>query len=128
MTDEKSQPHAEIPESDDRSRAMRRIRDAWRDTVGNYATDEGETKTLFERLVHFGAISREEATRLMSDTRARIEQNRDELDERVEQSIKSALKALTIPSSEEVARLNQSLDRLEARLIELEEKRADKRA
>lgn len=110
-------------EAEDRSTFVRRIQEAWRDTVGTYATDDGETRNLFMRLVDFGALSREEATRLISEAKTSIDENRQELDHRVDESLKATLKALTIPSSAEIAELETTIEVLEKKLAELEAKK-----
>lgn len=128
MTDqgeEQTQGSAPAPDhASDRSTFVRRIQDAWKDTVGTYATDDGETRNLFMRLVDFGALSRDEATRLLAEAKTGIDENRRELDQRVEASLKSTLKALTIPSSAEIAELEAVIAKLEAKLAELEAKKA----
>jgi len=69
----------------------RRLRDAWMKTVGAYATDEKGTQGLLQRLVEFGALSAEEAKKVLGEARGKIDHNKTELDLRVDESIKGAL-------------------------------------
>ena len=100
---------------------MSRMREAWRETVGAYATDDGETRNLLSRLAEFGHLSKEEAGNFLGDVRQRIEDNKRELDRTVEESLRLATMRPRGPSDEEIASLQRTLDRLEARLMVLEE-------
>lgn len=96
----------------------RRLREAWMKTVGAYATDEKGTQTLLHRLVEFGALSAEEAKKVLADARGKIDTNRTELDERVDESIKRAFERFS--EFREAKRLEERIAELEARLKELE--------
>ena len=100
---------------DDRAGFVARIQRAWRETVGAYATEEGATRNLVQRLVDFGAVSRDESANMLVDFKKRIDQNRKELDRRVDESIKRATERLTIPTPAE-------LEKLRARVAELEKR------
>ena len=90
----------------------RRLREAWLRTVGTWATDDKGTASLLSRLVDFGTLSTEEAKRVLLDARKRIDENKRELDRRVDDSVQ---KAVTFFSSEQ-----KELKRLEDRMAELE--------
>ncbi|OGQ18694.1 MAG: hypothetical protein A2138_09495 [Deltaproteobacteria bacterium RBG_16_71_12] len=96
----------------------RRLRDAWMKTVGAYATDEKGTQGLLQRLVEFGALSAEEAKKVLGEARGKIDHNKTELDLRVDESIKGALDR--IGEFREARRLEERIGELEARLKELE--------
>ncbi len=119
-TDTETNAEAEAAE---RSNFVLRVRDAWRDTVGAYATEEGETANLFQRLVHFGAITGEESKRLVEDVKGRIEENRREMDRRVDESIRHTVARVSIPSQNELGRLNSKLTTIEERIKALESRR-----
>lgn len=106
--------------AEDRSSFLGRLQSAWRDTVGNYATDEGATRNLFHRLADFGNITGEEARRLITDTQGRIEQNKKELEQRVEESLKRATSHLTPPSADEIDELERKVAEIESRIAALE--------
>lgn len=109
------------PDTSARERAFAsRLARAWRDTVGAFATDEGETRNLMRRLVEFGALSREEASRTLIDMRMRIEDNRAQLDRRVEQSLRHALARWNAPSPSEISVLQKRIAELEARVQRLD--------
>lgn len=123
MSDEQ-QPDAQIPdlgEDEDRSSFLSRVQHAWRHTVGAYATDDGETRNLFGRLVEFGNITGEEAKKLLAQTQDRIEQNRKELEGRVDASVKKSVPRFSVPSADELAELNGKVDDIERRIAALEQ-------
>mgnify|MGYP001594032709 CR=1 FL=1 len=96
----------------------RRLREAWMKTVGAYATDEKGTQGLLQRLVEFGALSAEEAKKVLTDARGKIDHNRAELDLRVDESIKKAVERFG--EFREAKRLEDRIAELETRLRELE--------
>ncbi len=100
----------------------RRLRDAWMKTVGAYATDEKGTQGLLQRLVEFGALSAEEAKKVLGEARGKIDRNKTELDARVDESIKGALERFG--ELREARRLEERITELEARLKELESQTA----
>lgn len=103
---------------------VHRIQRAWRETVGTYATDEGVTRNLVQRLVDFGALSRDESVHVLVDFKQRIEQNRKELDRRVDESIKRATDRLTVPTPAELEKLRARVDELEERLESVQGRRS----
>ena len=109
-------------EEAERAGFVERIKDAWRDTVGTYATSEAETKNLFGRLVDFGTLSKDEAMKILSEVGGRIEENRKELDKRVDESIHRATTLFAIPSPADVKALEAQVDTLERRIAELEQR------
>jgi polyhydroxyalkanoate synthesis regulator phasin len=90
----------------------RRLADAWHKTVGAWATDDRGTASLVSRLVEFQTLSAEEAKRVLADAKKRAEENRAELDRRVDESWH---RAAAFFSSEQ-----KELKRLEERLAQLE--------
>lgn len=94
-----------------------RLREAWHKTVGTFATDDKGTQGLLDRLVSFKQLSAEEARRVMQEARARIEQNRKELDRRVDDSVKKVTDRFADP---EVKVLEERIAFLEGRIKELE--------
>lgn len=109
---------------DDHAGFVGRIQRAWRETVGAYATEEGATRNLVARLVDFGAVSRDESANLLVEFKKRIEQNRKELDRRVDESIKRATERLTIPTPAEIEKLRARVADLEARVEQAEKRRS----
>ena len=99
---------------------VKRLREAWMKTVGNYATDEGETQGLLQRLVGFGTLSAEEAKKVLVDARQKIEENKKELDVRVDESIRRAVSRVVDPSAKELRRLEDRVSGLEQKLKDLE--------
>jgi polyhydroxyalkanoate synthesis regulator phasin len=95
----------------------KRLREAWHKTVGNFATDEKGTASLLNRLVGFGHLSAEEAKRVLAEARTKIEQNKKELDQRVDESVKKVTDRF---GDGEVKKLEERIASLEARLHELE--------
>ena len=96
----------------------KRLREAWHKTVGNYATDEKGTASLLQRLVDFGHLSAEEAKKVLAEARQKIDDNKLELDRRVDESIKKAVGAFT--EGKDVKKLEERIHELEKKLVELE--------
>jgi polyhydroxyalkanoate synthesis regulator phasin len=112
-------PNADV-QADEAAGFVKRLREAWLKTVGNYATDEGETQSLLHRLVGFGSLSAEEAKKVLADARHKIEENRKELDTRVDESLRKAVSRVVDPSAKELRRLEDRVSGLEQKLKELE--------
>ena len=104
----------------DRRPFLGRVREGWKKTVGHYATDEGETKNLLARLVDFGHLSKEEASKVLVDLRTKIDDNRRELDARVDESVRRATAKLRVNSRGELEDLSNKLHTLEERMAKLE--------
>jgi polyhydroxyalkanoate synthesis regulator phasin len=102
------------------SNLVQRIQRAWRETVGNYATEELPTKNLVQRLVDFGELSRDEAAHVLVGFKSRIEENRKELDRRVDESLKRATSRFTVPSPAELEQMRAQVRELEERLADVE--------
>lgn len=101
----------------------RRLREAWHKTVGTWATDEKGTASLVTRLVGFGSLSTDEAKRVLADAKKRVEENKAELDRRVDESLIKAAAVFgsdTPRDKEEVKRLEERIAELESRLRALE--------
>jgi len=93
----------------------RRLREAWHKTVGTWATDEKGTASLVSRLVGFGTLSSEEAKKVLADAKKRVDENKAELDRRVDESLGKAA-ALFSSEQREVKKLEERITDLEARL------------
>jgi polyhydroxyalkanoate synthesis regulator phasin len=98
----------------------RRLREAWHKTVGTWATDEKGTASLVSRLVGFGHLSSEEAKKVLADAKKRVEENKAELDRRVDESLNKAA-ALFSSEQREVKKLEERIAELETRLQSLAE-------
>jgi polyhydroxyalkanoate synthesis regulator phasin len=92
----------------------RRLREAWHRTVGAWATDDKGTAGLVQRLVAFGTLSSEEARRVLTEAKKRADDNRVELDRRVDESLGRA--------STFFAREQRKMKDLEDRVVSLEER------
>jgi polyhydroxyalkanoate synthesis regulator phasin len=116
---------ADAPAADEgQERVARRLKEAWMKTVGAYATDERGAQSLFARLVGFGTLSAEEAKKVVAEARHRIEQNRRDLDARVDESIKRTVGRLVDPNSAELMKLRARLEEMEGRVKQLEQEDA----
>jgi len=111
-----------VPGDTDRSGFIKNFREIWSDTVGNYATDAGETRNLFSRFVDFGTLSAEEAKKLFSEASEKIERNRVEFDARIDDSIQRATARFSPISTEDLKQLNTKLSQMEDRLTDIEGK------
>lgn len=98
-----------------------RLKDAWMKTVGAYATDEKGPASLFSRLVGFGALSAEEAKKVVAETKAKIEQNKKELDAQIDASVQKTVGRFVDPAAAELRKLADRLEQLEARAKKLDD-------
>jgi polyhydroxyalkanoate synthesis regulator phasin len=96
------------------------LRDVWQRTVGAWATEDGHASTLLAKLVDWKALTADEAKRSLSEARRRIELNRQELDQRVEESVSKAKSFFTpTPPLPDAAALEARIADLEQRLAAL---------
>jgi polyhydroxyalkanoate synthesis regulator phasin len=121
MTDPQTPP-AVLPSPDApaaNEQLGRRLREAWHKTVGTWATDDKGTAGLVSRLVAFGTLSTEEARRVLADAKKRADDNKAELDRRVDDSLQRAATFFT-REQKELKKLEDRLATLEARLKALD--------
>lgn len=118
------EPGAAPAETVDDDGIARRLKDAWMKTVGAYATEERGAQSLFARLVGFGTMSAEEAKKVVAEARQKIEQNRRELDARVDESIKRTVGRFVDPTAAELGTLRARLEEMESRVRKLEDEEA----
>ena len=78
-------------------------------SVGEFAVEEGETRTLLGRLEALGTVTRDEAKQVLAYAKKNIDKNRLELEKRVEESVKSATSRLIIPTDEEIRAIRQRI-------------------
>ena len=98
-----------------------RIREAWKLSVGEYAVEEGETRSLLGRLEALGTVTKEDAKQVLNYAKKNIEKNRLELEKRVEESVKNATARLIIPTDDEIRDLRKRIIAAEKRIVALEE-------
>jgi len=102
----------------DKDTLGRRLSEAWHKTVGTWATDDKGTASLVSRLVEFRTLSTEEAKKVLADAKKRVEENRAELDRRVDESWHRAAGFFTT-EQKELKRLEERLASLESRFKSL---------
>ena len=98
----------------DKDTLGRRLTEAWHKTVGAWATDDRGTASLVSRLVEFRTLSTEEAKKVLIDAKKRVDENRAELDRRVDESWHRAAGFFTT-EQKELKKLEERLATLEAR-------------
>jgi polyhydroxyalkanoate synthesis regulator phasin len=103
-----------VADPKDKDTLGRRLSEAWHKTVGTWATDDKTTASLVSRLVEFRTLSTEEAKKVLSDAKKRVEENRAELDRRVDESWHRAAGFFTT-EQKELKKLEERLGQLETR-------------
>jgi len=93
----------------------KKLADAWHKTVGPWATDEKGTHSLVARLVDFKAMTADEARRVLADAKKRVDENRQELDRRVDESWQRT-QSFFSSEQKELKRLEDRLEKLESRV------------
>ena len=102
----------------DKDNLARRLADAWHKTVGPWATDDKGTASLVGRLVDFKTLSADEARRVLLEAKKRVDENRVELDRRVDDSWHRA-QAFFSSEQKDIRKLEDRIAQLEARLKDL---------
>lgn len=105
---------------EERSRSLvEYVRDAWSNALVAVSTAEDEVQRLMGRIGEFVEVGPEEARRLASELTERLLAERDELEQRVEESVRRTLGSVRLPSLEDVSNIDARLDRIEERLERL---------
>lgn len=120
-SDPKKNKKAKKPAAKSDKAFLARMREAWKLSVGEYAVEEGETRSLLGRLEALGTVTKEDARQVFNYAKKNIEKNRLELEKRVEDSVKKATSRLIIPSDDEIRDLRKRIIAAEKRIIALEE-------
>lgn len=95
------------------------VRDAWSHALVAVSTADEEVQRLMGRIGEFVEVGPEEARRLATELTERLLAERDELEQRVEESVRRTLGAIRLPSLEDVSQIDARLDRIEERLERL---------
>ncbi len=120
MTDTPTPPVAPPPASPAPNEQFgRRLREAWHKTVGAWVTDDKGTAGLVQRLSAFGALSSDEARRVIAEAKKRADDNKAELDRRVDESLQRASTFFT-REQKKMKELDDRLSSLEERLKSLD--------
>ena len=125
MTEDKKKARKSNSEAKTDKAFLGRLREAWKLSVGEFAVEEGETRSLLGRLEALGTVTKDEAKQVLAYAKKNIDKNRSELEKRVEESVKSATSRLIIPSDDEIRAIRQRIIAAEKRIISLEEERGN---
>jgi len=101
-----------------------RLQEAWQSTLGRFATGEDGSRNLIQRLVEWGKLTGDEGKALLADWRKAIENNRRQLERRVDEAVHQSLIRFKLPSRAELDALATQLDRLEQRVRALRQRSA----
>ncbi len=96
-----------------------RLQEAWQSTLGRFATAEEGSRNLITRLVDWGKLTGDEGRTLLTDWREAIEQNRSQLEKRVEETVQRQLARFTLPSQQDIDDLAAQIEHLEQRVQSL---------
>lgn len=95
------------------------VRDAWSQAIVAVNTAEEEVQRFLGRISDFVEVGPEEAKRLAFELTVRLNNERSELEERLEHNVRRTLSSFRLPSSADVAALDARVNRIEARLERL---------
>ena len=96
-----------------------RFQEAWQSTLGRFATADEGSRNLVHRLVDWGKLTGDEGRSLLSDWREAIEENRRQLEKRVEEAVQRSMARFTLPSQNDIDQLTDQIAGLEQRVREL---------
>lgn len=100
------------------------LRGAWAAAHGLAQDAEQEAKRLTERLGELKDVPRAEAERVTAEIRGRFQNNRTQLERRLEEEVRAYLSRLRFPSTQDLAAMSSNVDGLEARVGALERRRS----
>ena len=100
-----------------------RLQEAWQSTLGKFATAEEGSRNMVHRLVEWGKLTGEEGKSLLTDWRKSIEDNRRQLEKRVEESVMRNMARFTLPTQRDLKNLTDQIAALEERVHSLVDKR-----
>lgn len=95
------------------------VRDAWSQAIVAVNTAEEEVQRFLGRISDFVEVGPEEAKRLAVELTVRLNNERSELEERLEHNVRRTLQSFRLPSPADVAALDARVNRIEARLERL---------
>lgn len=111
-------PERDRPSSEQRG-TRARLHEAWESTLGRFATAEDGSRTLVDRLVGWGKLTADDGRALLQDWRSAIEDNRRQLEQRVDAAVHSSLARFRLPSKRQLQALDNKVADLEERLRQL---------
>ena len=79
-----------------------------------------KAKEFVEELVKAGELSKSEASTLVKEWTSKAEESTKEFDKRVKETVSNVLEKLSIPTREDVEKLEKKVQALNARLKKLE--------
>lgn len=100
------------------------VRETWMSALGVVTGVEGEVARATGRLLDSLGLPRDEAGHLAAgEIVARIRRNRDELERRVDEGVRSAVGRVRLPIAQEIAALRLRVERLQSKVEELAHRR-----
>ena len=103
------------------------LRETWLNAMGIVSSAEAEVSRATSRLVEILGRPKEEAQHFAQELQARVRKNREELDKRVQEAVKTASDKLRNPLANEVAQLRQRIEQLNDRIDEAARRRRERK-
>ena len=103
------------------------LRETWLNAMGLVSSAEAEASRVTSRLVEILGRPKEEAQHLAQELQTRVRKNREELDRRVHEAVKTASDRLRNPLANEVAQLRQRIEQLNDRIEEAARRRRERK-
>jgi len=88
--------------------------------LGIVTLKEDKVKEIVNDLIEQGELSKEEGNKFVKELRERLEKNKTDLEKRLGEILKRTLDKMTLPTKEELNRLEEAQKDLLARLERLE--------
>jgi polyhydroxyalkanoate synthesis regulator phasin len=114
---------AQEQKSNDKATILDVVREGWNETLGKIAITreaaESAVKGTVSRLVELGKLTQEEAKNFTNELRLTIDKNRQELERRIDESVREAMAAVRFPKKEELDTLRERIGQLEKMIDEL---------
>ncbi len=110
----------------DKASILEVVREGWNETLGKIAVTreaaESAVKGTVSRLVELGKLTQDEARNFTNELRSSIDKNRQELERRIDESVREAMAAVRFPKREELDTLRERIGQLEKMIDELSAK------
>jgi polyhydroxyalkanoate synthesis regulator phasin len=114
---------AQEQKATDKATILDVVREGWNETLGKIAITreaaESAVKGTVSRLVELGKLTQEEAKNFTNELRLTIDKNRQELERRIDESVREAMAAVRFPKKEELDTLRERIGQLEKMIDEL---------
>ena len=93
--------------------------------LGLFTMTRERAEKIVDKLIEKGELSRKEASGVLDELLNRAEKEKDELEKRMNSTLKKTLEQFNVPTKEDLDKLEQKLDNLSKKLDKLDTEKQD---